>query len=369
MSRRTGIIGLSVSLLALVVTVALAVTGVAASIPGLHVRSWLGIATPPLPDLCKFDPAKVHEAPGQPIAGAWRSEPNSPTPSAELGATVVGGDIYMVGGQLRAGTESTVIRFSPRTRTYHRETNLPVAIDHPVVSRHDGEVIVASGYIDGAHSTNRAWAYSPRTKEWRELPSMHFPRGAAGGAVIGDRLYVAGGVYEFGSEYTPMHSMEIYDFDDEEWTVGPPMPTARHHVGAVALDGKLYVAGGREPNDLSLDAFEEYDPATGRWRRLPPLPIGLGALGVTAAEGRVVITGGGEDTIAGAPGGWLVRAAYAYDPGTMKWTRLPDLGHARHGHAAVTADGRIYVLRGIPCPDYGQLASVESLAASSLERR
>lgn len=363
MRRGTAIAGLVVSGFLLVLTVVL-VAGV--SLPGPPVRDWLGIGEPPEPDLCEFGMGTVVDPPGKPGPGEWRIERPSPTPSPEEGAVTIGRYVYLVGGQLRSGTEATVLRYDPRTDTYRQEPEAPVAIDHPVVTSHDGEVILASGYIDGAVSTPRMWAYSPRTEEWRELPEMRTSRGAAAGAVIGDKLYVAGGVNQFGNEYQPYSFLEIYDFNTGRWHNGPDMPTARHHLGAVAVEGKLYAVGGRQPSDESLRAFEVFDPRQNRWQRLPDLPHGAGAPGVTAIDGKVILTGGSNEVLEPGNAGAIFKATYAYDPKTRAWTRLPDMHHPRHGHVAVAADGRVYVFRGAPCPGYGEMASVESLPSSAI---
>jgi hypothetical protein len=365
LSRRTAIAGLVVSLVVLGFTVVVA-TGL--SLPGPPVRDWLGIGEPPLPEDCEYDPKIVVDAPGKPGPGSWRQQRNSPDPSPEVGAVTIGRYVYLVGGQLRTGTEKIVLRYDPRTDKYRQEPDAPVAIDHPVVTAHDGEVILSSGYIDGAVSTPRTWAYSPHSKVWRELPEMRTSRGAAAGAVVGDKLYVAGGVNQFGNEYQPYSFLEIYDFNTGEWHDGPDMPTARHHLGAAVLDGKLYFAGGRRPRDESLTAFEMFDPKQNRWHRLPPLPYGAGAPGVAAIGGKIVVTGGANEVLKPGNPGTIYRAAVAYDPKTRKWTRLPDMHHARHGHISVAADGRVYVFRGAPCPGYGEMASVESLPASAVGR-
>lgn len=332
------------------------------SLPGPHLRSWLGIEQPPLPDLCEFEPGDLYEPPGRPGPGHWRFEHDSPTPSPEPGATTIGRYVYIVGGQERSGTVASVYRFDPVTGEYRQEPDAPVAIDHPVVATHDGELILASGYINGSDATNRAWSYSPETKQWQELPPMHVKRGAAAGAVVGERLYVAGGITAFGNENQPIHLLEIYDFDEGRWQRGPDMPTARHHFGVGVVGGNLYFAGGREPASEALDAFEEFEPSANRWRRLPPIPTETGSPGVTAIDGQIVVTGGGEDPLhPDEPGGWLLRASFEYNPRTAEWTRLPDMRRARHGHVAVAADGHVYVFRGTPCPSYGEMSSVESL--------
>lgn len=366
MSRRTAIIGLTLSLILLVFT-GLVAAGV--STPGPHIKEWLGIDEPPLPDLCEPNAKYVREPPGKQGPGHWRVEPSAPDPSPEPGAIEIGDYVYMVGGQKREGTEALNLRFDARTGKYKRLADAPVAIDHPVVAKHDGEVILASGYVDGETATGQMWAYNPETDEWRELPPMRTLRGAAGGAVIGDKLYVAGGLEQFGNEYKPYDTMEIFDFETEEWEDGPSMHQARHHFDVAVVDGKLFAAGGRVPSNTSLSSFEEFDPERGTWRVLPPIPTGSGSPGVTAIDGKVVVTGGGDEVVPGDTGdtGYILKASYAYDPKTEKWTRLADLNRARHGHVAAAADGRVWVFRGVPCPGYGEMSSVESLPAADVK--
>jgi Kelch motif len=358
MSQRTAIGGLVVSTLLLVLTFVTITDAV--HLPGPHLRAMLGFK-PPRPRECEFDPSQIHEPRGKPGPGTWRLEHDSPTPAPEEAAVTVGRYVYLVGGQRPYPGEPQFLRFDPRTGEYRREPEPPVAIDHAVAAEHDGEVILASGYIDGETATNRIWAYSPETRRWRELPSMRYPRGAAAGAVVGDKLYIAGGVYEYGNEHEPYRFLEIYDFRTHRWTPGPDMPTARHHFGVGVVDGGLYFAGGRQPRKLHLDAFEEFDPATNRWTVLPPVPTGTGSPAVTAVDGEVVVAGGGTEVVKSPGEGTILRAAYAYDPATGHWSRLPNMRRPRHGAAAAAVGERVYVFRGVPCPGYGTMSSIESL--------
>jgi N-acetylneuraminic acid mutarotase len=67
------------------------------------------------------------------------------------------------------------------------------------------------------------------------------------------------------------------------------MPTARSGGVAVALDGKIYVAGGRVPRG---NDFAVYDPATDKWEVLPDLPSQRNHITGAAVNGRVHIVGG-----------------------------------------------------------------------------
>jgi N-acetylneuraminic acid mutarotase len=181
--------------------------------------------------------------------------------------------------------------------------------------------------------------------------------------VVADRLYAVSGAPrtfpELGAK--PYSSLEIYDFRSGRWTPGPPIPTARHHTAAAVVAGKLYVAGGRVPDDFSDNAFERLDPRSGHWEKLPPLPLGAGGLAAVAARGKVVVIGGDDERNWTAGRGWVTGSTWSFDPARSRWRRLPDLGVPRHAHAAAVAAGRIYVFGGATCPGFGRTDAAESL--------
>ncbi len=96
-------------------------------------------------------------------------------------------------------------------------------------------------------------------------------RVAGAGATIGDHFYFVGGALANDVNVpNPFRTLFVYSFREDCWHRATGMPTGRHHTAATALDGKLYVAGGRRGKNLALDTFERYDPRTdsGRgWRR------------------------------------------------------------------------------------------------------
>ena len=66
-------------------------------------------------------------------------------------------------------------------------------------------------------------------------------RGASGVAAVGSTIYVAGG-YRAGSAVS---DFSAYDTMTDTWTPLVAVPTARDHLTAGAIGGKVYVAGGR----------------------------------------------------------------------------------------------------------------------------
>ncbi|HKO38770.1 MAG TPA: hypothetical protein VJU14_10420 [Solirubrobacterales bacterium] len=311
----------------------------------------------------------------------WSFEPPAPRAPVEGGAVAIGPVIYATNGE-KPGNLHTVLAYDTRTRKWSEPTRSPVGLNHTQPVTYRGDLYLPGGYLDGDTPTAGLWRYEPRADRWRELPSMGLARGGAGNAVIGDKLYVAGGaVQTFGVslEGSAYDRLEIYDFEDETWETGPDMPVPRHHTVAVDLGGELYVAGGRAGlldtnNDTPpSDEFDRYDPVAEEWERLPPLPLGAGFMGITTAAGKVVIVGGEDQQQWEDGGGWATPSAWAFDPKTNRWQRLPDLNVERRGMGAATVGGKIYVLMGSYCPGLTPQGpegtrTVESLPVSAVRR-
>jgi N-acetylneuraminic acid mutarotase len=310
----------------------------------------------------------------RPLAGNWRSEPEIPRTVVEGSATAVGPLIYTFGGSA-PGNLRTVLVYDTRRGRWSRPTSLPVGLNHTQATAYGGDVYLAGGYLEGEAATSDFWRYDPARNAWTQLSPMGTSRGAAGTAVIGDRLYVADGAPQtFGLDDppAPFKRLEVYDFVSERWSTGPDAPFAVHHVNAAALGGKLYLAGGRVDHEASSGKFFRYDPLTEAWEVLPDLPLGpTSSTGLVAAGGKVVLIGGDDELGWEDGSGWVTPTAWAFDPATNRWQRLPDLAVERHALAAAVAGGRIYAIGGGPCPGLkpnGPVGThtVESLPVSAL---
>lgn len=297
-------------------------------------------------------------------AGRWRTLPNTPIVQDELRAAAVDDLVYIGSGleQRRPGGDLTstdvFFEFDPGRMTYRRLPPLPRRVDHPALVGAWGNLYLIGGFHDH-RPTADAFVFSPRTGGWTELPPLPTPRGAPAAAAIGQKIYVAGGVDSYRSgEPQPVGTLEIYDIATRRWARAPDMPTPRHHAGAAAVGGALYVVGGRDEDDYSLETAERFDPATNRWRPAPRLPLGAGGLAAVGSRGRVVAIGGSDEEE-----DWVTPATWAFDPSSNSWERLADLRIARHGHAAAALGDTAYVFGGAPCPGYAATDSAEALRA------
>jgi Kelch motif len=365
---------LAAMVVALVVAVLVAVEAI--DLPG-HLRTTLGLAeeTPDPP--CRHGLYRDDPSSPPPSPGSWRFELPAPKAPVEGSATAVGPVVYSLGGS-SPGNLHRVLAYDTRSRRWSEPTSLPTGLNHSPAVTYRGDIYLPGGYIEGAEATSNFWQYDPRTNRWAKLAPLHQPRGAAAAGVIGDKLYVADGApqtYGIGNPGGPYDSLEIYDFATDSWSSGPDAPFALHHSAAAVLDGKLYMAGGRPDPESSSDAFFRYDPRAERWEGLPRLPTGpISSVGMVAAGDRVVLIGGDDELGWKDGGGSVSPMAWAFDPKTARWIRLPDLAIERHAFGAAVASNRIYAIGGSYCPGIkpgGPVAThtIESLSLSALDGR
>src|SRR5204863_985276 len=86
-----------------------------------------------------------------------------------------------------------------------------------------------------------------------------------------------------------------YDPAADAWTGLPDLPTGRNHLAVAALEGRVYVAGGRFGGGFNSErtaVLEVYDPATGSWTTHTPLPSPRGGMASVEANGCLFAIGG-----------------------------------------------------------------------------
>jgi N-acetylneuraminic acid mutarotase len=170
--------------------------------------------------------------------------------------------------------------------------------------------------------------------------------------VVDGIVYLVGGVGTDGSIVATVHA---YNPQTNTWSMRAAMPTPREHLGAAAIDGKLYAVGGRMQSLASNSAvMEVYDPVTNKWSPGADLPTARGGITAIAYHGRLLVVGGegGDGTFS---------EVEAYDPTTDSWSSLEPTPEPRHGLGSGVARGRVYILLGGPEPGLTVSGTVVSL--------
>ncbi|RKN09444.1 Kelch repeat-containing protein [Streptomyces radicis] len=193
---------------------------------------------------------------------------------------------------------------------------------------------------------------------WRPRSPLPVKRAEVAVAALGGRMYVVGGTVQNGDEPPVWATTAVHGYDPrrDRWAEHAPLPRPLTHVGAAALDGRLYVFGGfvtavhMRPQP---DAYV-FDPRRNQWSRLPDLPVALGSIAVAAVGGRLHLLGGRDsrrvETPEGSPvsfGLGTVRTHHVYDPVRRSYSTAPSLPGEPRDHAGVAVlDGRVHLVGG-----------------------
>lgn len=292
---------------------------------------------------------------GIPI-GRWTALPATPHSRGEVSAALVGDAIYVVGGfDTTAHTTALVERLDLKTGRWTASRPLPQPLNHMNAVGYGGKLYVVGGYSQpgdtSAGAVRNFWSFDPATGRWSAMPPAPLPRAAAGAAVMGHSLYVAGGRSD---TLTTISTLAIFDFDTGRWSLGPPLHHAREHVAGVAAGGAMWILGGRAVGIGNFADVERYRPGASGWDRLAPMPVARSGFQAVNVAGKIVVVGGE------GPSG-TIGEVDELDPATGRWTRLPDLPVARHGLGLVAVGPLVYAIEGGPEPGLTTSSVVERL--------
>ncbi len=163
---------------------------------------------------------------------------------------------------------------------------------------------------------------------------------------VGDQLYILGGRGSF--------DVDIFDLSTGQWRKGARPPADIHHFQGVAIADKIYAVGaftGRFPTETPVSHIFVYDTRLDEWQVGAEIPRDRrrGAGGAIERGGKIYWVGGLTN---GHVSGWSSQFD-EFDPGTGRWTVLPDAPRARDhffgalvGDAMYLAGGRISAWNG-----------------------
>ena len=310
--------------------------------------------------------------------GHWVTLAPFPDPCPELIGAAANGNVYVFGGLLGTSVKGLVYEYDPASNKWTKKKQMPLPAHHVAAVEYRGKIYLFGGGAQAEPTggnwfpLNNSWEYDPAADSWKALAPMPTARGSAIAAVVSGKIYVLGGASVHpGAKLVslaptlPHRSLatnEMYDPATNRWETRSPMPTARNHASIGAVNGKIYVLGGRVGsvfvNASATDIVEEYDPATDGWgtaKARMPTPRSGTAFGTYA--GKIYVVGGEflNSQIVGA-----FRDIEAYDPAANVWSILPPMSLPRNAPAVVVLGKRLYVISG-----QMQSASIGGMALAS----
>ena len=305
-------------------------------------------------------------APAASAQTKWVKLAPFPEPAEEISGVAAAGKLYVFAGLAPLWKPmGMVYEYDPAADTWTKKKPMALASHHVAFASYQGKIYAFGGFVlprSGPPAwvpINNAWQYDPQNDAWKALAPLPTRRGSAVAAVVGDKIYVIGGVTTpVGAEdqgISPtrpqlcLGTVEEYDPAANTWRERTSMPTPRNHAAVGVVNGKIYVIGGRVgaafiglASDISV--VEEYDPATDKWGApRARMPTARSAMGVGVYGGRIYVAGGEyQDPHMMA----TFRAVEAYDPETNTWETMPSMPVSRHGLAAGVIGNRLHLVGG-----------------------
>jgi len=111
-------------------------------------------------------------------------------------------------------------------------------------------------------TVNDVEVYSLTTGFWSTTTSLPESRAAFGAVVLNSEIWVLGGTPAFinGVAQTPLISTRIFNITSRNWRPGPDLRQSRVGFGAVVVDNRIFVLGGRTVSGSLISEIEVYDP-------------------------------------------------------------------------------------------------------------
>jgi N-acetylneuraminic acid mutarotase len=277
---------------------------------------------------------------------------------SECGMAALDGKLYLIGGD---GMNPVEV-FDPKTLGWSKKSAPPVAMNHFAAVDLKNKIYVLEAFEGGSFpnqpNLSHVYIYDARTDSWSAGTGLapERTRAAAGTAGYHGKLYLVNGI-QHGHSSGTSNMFDVYDPEKDQWSALPDAPHIRDHCEAAVVGDKLYVAGGRntsfrDPNHvitffsqtvLDVDCF---DFKSGHWTTLSAkLPLGTGGGSMVNLKGILYYMGGERATATerNAPR----KNTFYLDPTHLeKWVETDSLNLARNGMSAAVIDDKIYAFGG-----------------------
>lgn len=249
---------------------------------------------------------------GSSTAIEWTRGPDVPLPRGGYYAAWHAGGLVLAGGTHWEGKRKLwsdrVSFYEPAARKWNEWTPLPKPLAYGVMAR-AGDALYLIGGIGGREISREIYRLDGQT--WTRTGTSPAPFVYASAASVGRKIYIFGGGTSNDDLTTATTQAWSYDVVDRRWSSLAAVPGPPRLVHAVAAIGsQIYLFGGLtqpegEPYRNLADAYR-YDTARNTWSQIEALPSPARALWATAVDGSVYLFGG--------RGLNILRTVHRYDP-------------------------------------------------------
>ncbi len=201
----------------------------------------------------------------------------------------------------------------------------------PALAGNGSRGATASALSDAGKGATRAEVRTqlPRWSGGAALPS---PRSRLALIAGPQRLYAIGGETAAGVT----GQVSVYDLTENRWQTAAEKPTAVSNVSGALIGDRIYVPGGITADGKVTGTLEAFDAQTGVWESRAALPEPRAAYALAALDDRLYLFGGWD-------GNAYRREVFVYDAATDAWsaaTPMPEVAGVCRGRGVRRPDLR-----------------------------
>jgi hypothetical protein len=298
---------------------------------------------------------------------AWHKIADLPQQLEAAACASDGTYAYVIGGY-SFGNTNGFRRYDPVAKTWTKLAPMPLAaaMASAVYYPPTNKIYVFGGEnFDGGTNYEITRIYDIASNTWRAGAFMPDVRSfmASGYNSANGKIYLVGG---YNTAFIESVQPDTWEYDPvaDTFTSRAPLP---HPVGGAAsgiINGHLYVAGGRDANDVVVDLLWDYNIAANTWTQRTKMPCGQNNVpGSAVALGKLFVFGGGNPFLADKSRSNFPLASKtdtkgkphapssdnsgrAYDPVTDSWLVASDMNELRSFPAGTAIGNNLFVAGG-----------------------
>ncbi len=234
-----------------------------------------------------------------PTTNAWESKTPMPTPREYFDVAAVNGKIYVIGGVVGWAKIGTNEVYDPATDSWETKQHMPTSRSQIEANAIGNQIYVMGGRTGEAGSTvGYTESYDVSADSWSTKAPMLYPVTSSASAVVNGKIYVIGGQDEYLQNGKNLNTVQIYDPSADQWHLGSPAPSVVWQADAGATTGefapkKIYVFGGMAGFAEPLNNNFIYDAENDSWSDGASLPTARYNPTVAVIHDLLYVMGGG----------------------------------------------------------------------------
>ena len=260
-----------------------------------------------------------------PISDTWTIKAAMPTPRFSFAIAAYQNKIYCIGGLVGRGAPfsssvtGAIEVYDPATNTWEVKKPMPTPRSQSEANVVNDKIYLIGGRTGGQYSTvSTNQVYDPISEKWETKKSMPYPVVSFSSVAVDNKIYVMGGQDEFNDPIN-LDILQIYECTSDSWTIGTPLPTTVLNSVACTISDplgseRIFLIGGqlgaKGSSGNRTDMVQVYNPENNTWSVGVSMLTARDKLAVAVVSNTIYAMGGAGGNILSSGEGYAENEAY-----------------------------------------------------------